>query len=103
MDERKRELRDAYKAQQRAKIRESMPITDDQAAALFAYLAEALDAEDCDDTPRFTRVWASQNNVNAAALGEWLEELGGFCDCEVLDNAEEAWKDSLRGTDRERK
>lgn len=102
MDDRKREMRDKYKASQRAKVRESMPITDEQAQSLFDHLDVALPKAGCDHSRALTDAWAAVNGVDADRLGMWLRSVGGHCDCEVLGNAEQAWLESLRGTDRER-
>ena len=103
MDERRRQLRDEFKARQRAAVRESMPISDDQARLLFDHLDAHLGKSGCDRARRLTDGWAASNSVDAAALGRWLDSVNGFCDCEVLANAQQAWKESLRGTDRERR
>ena len=35
-----------------------------------------------------TRRWAMREGVDAAAVIDRLDELGAFCDCEVLANAD---------------
>ena len=41
----------------------------------------------CDNQLTLTRRWAMREGVDAAAVIGRLDELGAFCDCEVLANA----------------
>ena len=42
----------------------------------------------CDHQLTLTRRWAMREGVDAAAVIDRLDELGAFCDCEVLANAD---------------
>jgi len=71
------------------------PMTHDQLKALFKYIDEALNAPDkegnktgCDHTFRFTEKWAEKNALDVIELYQFLNALGGFCDCEVCYNVE---------------
>jgi hypothetical protein len=85
-DERKRELKRAYKDQETAHARAGMPIEPDELESLLDYL-EAQDAGGrCDRSLTFTMAWASENGIEQGPLTSALREFGGYCDCEVLAN-----------------
>ena len=60
----------------------------EQVASLFEYLEEQLDGSGCDHSSRHTQKWLDMNVPNddhEKVLAE-LEDMGGYCDCEVLMN-----------------
>lgn len=59
--------------------------------ALFSYLEEQLEESPCDHTLHFTKQWLANHLPEAETedvLAE-MEEMGGYCDCEVLANCYE--------------
>ena len=60
----------------------------DQVEHLFSYVSIRLEKSGCDHTLRFTRLWLENTlppEVCAAAIEE-IQNMGGYCDCEVLLN-----------------
>jgi len=56
---------------------------------LFDYLEQELGKRDaCDNTLRLTKLFAEQHDLSFAALSDVLMDMSGYCDCEVLFNAE---------------
>jgi hypothetical protein len=53
---------------------------------LRCYLLRMLAEFGCDCTHRWTILWREQRAPQAAELIRRLQELGGFCDCEVILN-----------------
>jgi hypothetical protein len=53
---------------------------------LYCYVARMLDEHGCDNTLRFARFYRDQRAPAATRLEEVLEEMGGFCDCEIYAN-----------------
>jgi Protein of unknown function (DUF2695) len=51
-----------------------------------------LEKKGCDHTYRFTNKWISENKQKSSPVFEWLEENGGFCDCEIAANAQDHWE-----------
>lgn len=75
----------------------------EQVAALFEYVEEKLDESGCDHTRRHTEKWLEMNIPQSdykAALAE-IEDMGGYCDCEVLMNCYEEYMDALYPEDEE--
>ena len=62
------------------------PITNEQLKALFDYLNNLLEKQGCDDTSRFAIAWLENNGHPTQDVIDWLEENGGYCDCEVVMN-----------------
>jgi hypothetical protein len=69
----------------------------EQVASLFDYLDEKLEEDGCDNTLRYTKEWLAMHlpeDQHEAILAE-MEEMGGYCDCEVLFNCYEDYQDEL--------
>ncbi|MBQ7325515.1 MAG: DUF2695 domain-containing protein [Clostridia bacterium] len=69
----------------------------EQVASLFDYLDEKLEEDGCDNTLRYTKEWLAINlpeDQHEAILAE-MEEMGGYCDCEVVFNCYEDYQDEL--------
>lgn len=81
-----------WKAQQHAAARASLPLLDEQMKALFDMLDVELPRQGCDHTLRLTRAWLAVQGMPIELVVAWLHKNGGFCDCEALANAEEAFK-----------
>ncbi|MBA3693585.1 MAG: DUF2695 domain-containing protein [Acidobacteria bacterium] len=47
----------------------------------------------CKDKLSFTLEFIEKNNLPKDDLIDWLENNGGYCDCEVLANVEEKIND----------
>ena len=77
---------------------ERMPISFSDLAALFDYLDEQLGEQECDHTPKITKAFLENRKLDAKLIIPWLEEYGGYCDCEVLANVEESWESEIKNT-----
>lgn len=66
-----------------------MPIAESDLSALFEHLDQAL-AAGCDHSLRFTRGFLLGRHLPEAEVIDWLCSRGGYCDCEVLANVEDA-------------
>jgi hypothetical protein len=63
---------------------------------LFGLLDESLSEQDCDHSRRLTDAWLAQRGHAIEPMHQWLDDTGGFCDCEVLANSEPAWREANR-------
>jgi len=91
----RKEALDRWKAEQRAAAREKLPLTDDQMRAMFDVLDIEFPRRGCDHTLRLTRAWLESKGLPVEKVVAWLNDNGGFCDCEALANAEQAWQDAI--------
>jgi hypothetical protein len=85
---------DEWRAKERAAQRAKLPVPDPQMAALFDALDVALGARGCDHTLRLVREWAARHGIAFDSLAAWCHDNGGHCDCEVLANCEQVWRDA---------
>ena len=53
---------------------------------LYCYVARMLDEHGCDNTLRFVRSFRDQRARSATGLEQYLEAMGGYCDCEIFLN-----------------
>ena len=74
---------------------EKMPISFGDLAALLDHLDEELGEHGCDHTSKMTKAFLENKKLNTEAILPWLEEHGGYCDCEVLANVEESWESEI--------
>ena len=75
----------------------------EQVEALFDFVAEKLDETECDHSCRYTQEWLDMNipeNEHEKVLLE-IEDMGGYCDCEVLMNCYEDYMDEIYPEDDE--
>lgn len=89
--ERRKALRRAAEARQRASREAALPLPKKTLWALFDHLEDAL-ADGRDHSLRFTRQFLASRGIEPDLVLPWLEEHGGYCDCEVLANVEEHWE-----------
>lgn len=91
MDERQKKaaLRE-WREGERAKERAAFPIPAHRLREMFDMLDRALPISGCDHTRRLITTWLETNELPVDAVFAWLDEHGGFCDCEVLANVEQA-------------
>lgn len=90
MDDRSKMMKMEYRAQQKI----DHILTADQAAALLQYVELKLQYHTCKHDHRFTQEWLEQNisfMQHDAILNE-LEDMGGYCDCEVLRSCYEDYE-----------
>lgn len=95
MDDRKRDLKRAWRKDERAKARAEFPLPTDELAALFAMLDGELEREACDHSRRLTEAWLAARHHDVGRVGEWLDEHSGLCDCDVLVNVRQHVEDSV--------
>lgn len=91
----RKEALDKWKSDQRAAARAKLPLSNDQMQALFDMLDVELPRQGCDHTLRLTRAWLVTKELPHESVVAWLHENGGFCDCEALANAEQAWQEAI--------
>ncbi|MCI7813070.1 MAG: DUF2695 domain-containing protein [Lachnospiraceae bacterium] len=70
----------------------------EQAGSLFDYVDAKLEENGCDHSRRFTKQWLVENipqEQHEVILKE-LEDMGGYCDCEVMMNCYEEYEEEGR-------
>lgn len=94
----KKRLKQGVREQQRQAALRALPLPIAELEAMFEALDAELSAMDCDHSRRLTQAWLVARGHDPASVFPWLDEHGGYCDCEVLanvpDEVEEAEKAS---------
>jgi len=90
----RREPPPGWKARKRTRVRARPPLPDQKMKALFEMLHAGLAREKCDNTLRLVKRWLKEQGLAFEPVEAWLNENGGYCDCEVVLNAEEAWQEA---------
>ena len=92
MDASDRERKKTWKTQERAAARASFPMSGDLLQSLLNVVEASVADQGCDHTRRFTEQWLLGHQDQRERVIAWLEEHGGFCDCEVAANAADHWE-----------
>ena len=91
MNERDKQLKRAWRSEQRARARAAFPIPAEELAMLFAELAGRA----CDHTRTFTEAWLVEHGHDVTRTCAWLDEHHGFCDCGAAQNVRQHVDDAL--------
>jgi malonyl CoA-acyl carrier protein transacylase len=90
--ENRKEILRQLKEKEKADFNKSLPIDKGTFLELFEYLDQRLE-EGCDHMMTLTLDFLNQKEIkNIDEVVEWLNEKGGYCDCEVLANVEERFE-----------
>jgi hypothetical protein len=81
----KKTLKNKFKKEEENTLLNSIPISLDHLQNLFIYLNN-LDDFQCDHSHLHTIEFLNSNNLYVQNVIEWLEQNGGYCDCEVIHN-----------------
>ncbi len=83
--EEKKKLKAQFKKNEKDALRGSIPTEIGELKALLTFLNRE-NAPDCDHTLRETIAFLKSRCVDPEKLVPWLNEHGGYCDCEVIFN-----------------
>ncbi len=92
---------EAWKRQQSKQIEQSMPLSKQDLRGLFDFL-KRKNVPPCDHTLEETIRFLRERNLPADKILPWLRQQGGFrqqggyCDCEVIYNVEDKFRDLVR-------
>ena len=86
----KKALKKKFKKEEENTLLDSIPISLDDLQNLFMYLNN-LDNFNCDHSHHHTIEFLNSNNLDVFNIIGWLEQNGGYCDCEVLINVYSAY------------
>jgi len=90
---RRKQLKNELRNKEQSEFEKNLPMSRELFGSLFNYLDTELSATDCDNTLKLTTNFLQKNHVtNIDTVENWLNENGGYCDCEVLANVEEKFE-----------
>ena len=92
---RRKAMKNAARADERDRVRQSLPLPPERMKELFDFVDEKLSAGECDNSLRYTISFLDIHQFNAEPVIQWLQDAGGYCDCEVIMNAEEKFESAF--------
>jgi len=87
--ERRKKIADDLSNTARERFKESLPMSVENFHQLFDFLDEQLTEVACDHNTVLTEKFLDSIGADKEKVILFLNELGGYCDCEVLANAED--------------
>jgi len=63
-----------------------MPLSINDFFILIEYIEKKLITNECNNNFKFSNEFIINNNLSVEIIIAWFNELGAFCDCEVLFN-----------------
>jgi hypothetical protein len=75
-------------------VARSIPMSPADLQALFDHLTRD-GVPECDHTLRETRAFLKARKIKASSVVEWLQQHGGYCDCEVRLNVMDEFAEDL--------
>jgi hypothetical protein len=96
--DRRKLLLQQVKQEKRARGRAQLPLDNKTMRELFDYVDAKLSDMECDNDLTHTRAFLSAAGLPQDKTILWLQDHGGYCDCEALANAEDEWEEITRGS-----
>jgi hypothetical protein len=87
--QKRKAAKSALRQAEQERVKASLPMPLGQMKALFDFVDQKLSESECDHTLRYTIAFLDSQGAPQEAVLLWLEDAGGYCDCEVIANAEE--------------
>ena len=89
----RKEILKAIKEKELAEFKQNLPMSEDKFIQLFEILDAQLHAHGCDHSLKLTEQILSNLDVkDVLSVLAWLEEQGGYCDCEGMMNVEQKFE-----------
>jgi hypothetical protein len=71
---------------------DSLPERQDTITDLLDYIEDELFDSECDHHLRHAMRFMMENRLDFPKLTSWLNENGGYCDCEVMKQIAPKWR-----------
>ena len=93
-------IKQALRQAEQERFRATLPLSPELLGIMFDFIDQQLAQNECDNTFKYLLHFLSEHQIEANPVVHWLENLGGYCDCEILANVEERFLENLRTTTR---
>lgn len=90
-NERKKILKE-LKEKKKAEFDKSLPMSRDLFEELFEFLDEQIGQNGYNHSVEIMTSFLNKRKISSEPVLNWLEEHGGYCDCEVLMNVENTFE-----------
>jgi hypothetical protein len=71
---------------------DSLPEEQDTISEMLDYIEDELYETECDDHLRHAMRFMMDNHLDFPKLTSWLNDNGGYCDCEVMKQIATKWR-----------
>ena len=95
--DRRKAIRHGLRRKGRIDAEAKLPLPQPEMKQLFDWVDAKLQGEGCDHTLRHSISYLRERGLPGDEVIAWLGEEGGYCDCEVIANAEERWREIIGG------
>jgi hypothetical protein len=95
--DRRKAIRDELRRRERAGVEAKAPLSKPKLKQLFGWVDIKLGKAGCDDTLKHSIPFLRVRGVAEDEVVAWLKEEDGYCDCEVIANVEDRWREILGG------
>jgi hypothetical protein len=95
--DRRKTIRDGLKRREQMDAETKLPLPKPEMKQLFDWVDAKLQDEGCDHTLRHSVSFLRERGLPEDEVIAWVEDEGGYCDCEVIANAEERWREIIGG------
>jgi hypothetical protein len=89
----KKRLKREHREKLKQAFFDSLPMSKELFNQLFDFLDEHLEVSGCRRDLQLTSDFLKNKNISAESVVSFLREHGGYCDCEVLGNVAENFRD----------
>lgn len=96
---RRKAIMEELQRAERARAEAELPLPKPELKALFDFVDARLEAAGCDRTLAHTFAFLDERKLPREPVVRWLNEYGGYCDCEVIANVEDAWGELVGSLD----
>jgi len=76
---------------ERIEFLKTLPVAPEIIVELFDHLDLELEAKGCGHDYSITKAFLASKQIQNDGIFEWFRENGGYCDCEILYNIEDAF------------
>lgn len=90
--ERRKQLMNELRKKADMEFETSLPMSREHFNELFDCLDAELSRIGCDNSDSLTRAFLLKKEVPVEEVIKWLNDRGGYCDCEILVNVEEQFE-----------
>lgn len=90
--ERRKQLMSELRKKADMEFEASLPMSRESFSELFDYLDVELSHTGCDNSDTLTKAFLLKKDASVGEVIKWLNDRGGYCDCEILANVEEQFE-----------
>jgi len=91
--EKRRKIKLELREKEQKNFIDNLPISKEIILEMFNFLHDNDAIEKCKHNFDIAKSFLLEKNIDLEKTYNWLEEYGGYCDCEILYNVEEKFYD----------